>query len=179
MVDARMRPRFELVVSTSAEETVEQIREGLDRSDRPYEGHFYPKHVEIRIAESERSFWSPELILQVEDDNEGAILRGRFGPRQNLWTLFVAMYSALAFGTLVGLILGSSQATLSQPAWGLWLVPICLVLASSVYGSALIGRSLGGEQIVELRTLVERAVGVEEEPAYVPAVESLVVEATS
>ena len=179
MVNPRMRPRFEIRVPMTADQAIERLREELSRSDCPHEGHVYPKHIEIRVDRSARTFWSPELILSTEEVSGEAIIKGRFGPRQNLWTLFVAMYATLAFGTLVGLVLGFSQATLSQTAWGLWLVPICLALVGVVYGAAMVGRTLGSAQMAELRSLVEQAVGVEQSSAFVPSPNSLIVGARS
>jgi hypothetical protein len=109
------------------------------------------------MRDTERTFWSPYLNLEVEDEPDGSAIRGRFSPHPNVWTMFMAVYILLALAALAGLSYGIVQLTLGQPPWGFIFVPVAVALFGFVYGATLIGQGLGAEQMHVMRTLIDRA----------------------
>jgi hypothetical protein len=102
-----------------------------------------------------RHFWSPNLEVGFESDTGGgSILRGIFGPRPAIWSVFVAAYAAIGFLGVMGITFGVSQWILGHSPWVLWSGPFAAALALAVYGVARIGRRLGYDQmLVELAWL--------------------------
>jgi hypothetical protein len=109
------------------------------------------------MRDGKRTFWSPYLNLEVEDEPDGSAIRGRFSPHPNVWTMFMGIYILLAIAALGGFSYGIVQLTLGQSPWAFWVDPASAALFGFVYGATLIGQGLGAEQMYVMRTLVDRA----------------------
>jgi len=152
-----MRPRFELQLPVERATWLDALRQLLDDDPGACRGQFFRKHAVLEVRNEKRSFWSPYLSLEVEDEPDGAAIRGRFSPHPHVWTLFMAIYILLAIIALAGLVYGFVQYTMGQSPWGLVIAPAALALFGFVYGATLIGQGLGAEQMYMMRTLIDRA----------------------
>lgn len=158
----RLRPRFERSLSCSTREATQRLRAAIAAPDCPCRGREYGGHFILRVPESERHFWSPQLSLDVEGaPGGGTVLRGLFGPHPSIWTFFVAAYALAGFSAVIGLLFGFSQWSLGQPPHALWAVPAAMLFAGLTYGVGLIGRRLGYAQVLQLRDVVDRALADE------------------
>jgi hypothetical protein len=152
-----MRPRFELQLPVSADRWLDALRASLAEDPGPLRGQVFRKHAVVQMCDGERTFWSPYLNLEVEDEPDGSAIRGRFSPHPHVWTLFMAVYILLAMAALGGLSYGIVQHTLGKPPWSLVIVPAAVAASAFVYGATLIGQGLGAEQMYLMRSLVDRA----------------------
>ena len=109
------------------------------------------------MRDGERTFWSPYLNLEVDDEPDGSAIRGRFSPHPNVWTMFMGVYLLLAIAGLAGLSYGIVQLTLGEPPWAFLVVPLSVAIFGFVYGATLIGQGLGAEQMYLMRSLVDQA----------------------
>lgn len=109
------------------------------------------------MNDESRTFWSPYLNLEVEDEPDGSAIRGRFSPHPNVWTLFMGVYILLAIAALAGLSYGIVQFTLGQTPWAFFVAPAAATLFGFVYGATLIGQGLGAEQMYRMRSLIDQA----------------------
>ena len=146
MISPKMRPRFEEVVATPAADILARIKERLTETDCPCTGAIAGKHVHLRVCKQRRKLWSPFLSVDVEPHPDGAQLRGHFGPHPDVWTFFMALYAVLGFSSVVAVIFAYSQWLLGNPPSALWVVPIAVVLAAIIYGLALTGQRVDGEE---------------------------------
>jgi len=152
-----MRPRFEFQLPVAPETWLEALRSALQDDAGSLRGQVFRKHAVVEMRDGERTFWSPYLNLEVEDEPDGSAIRGRFSPHPNVWTMFMAVYILLAIIALGGLSYGMVQYTLGQPPWSLLVAPAAVALFGFVYGATLIGQGLGAEQMYTMRSLVDRA----------------------
>lgn len=152
-----MRPRFDLQLPVAPDRWLRCLQELLEQNPGPLHGQVFRKHAVVQIRETERTFWSPYLNLEVEEEPDGSAIRGRFSPHPNVWTLFMAIYILLSIGGLGGLTYGFVQVTLGEPPWAFLIVPASIALFGFVYGATLIGQGLGAEQMYLMRSLVDRA----------------------
>ena len=152
-----MRPRFELQLPVTREAWLDALRSELENDPESLRGQVFRKHAVVEIRDGERTFWSPYLNLEVEDEPDGSVIRGRFSPHPNVWTMFMAVYILLALAALGGLSYGIVQYTLGQPPWAFLIVPAAVALFGFVYGATLIGQGLGAEQMYTMRSLIDRA----------------------
>ncbi|MGB8331253.1 MAG: hypothetical protein WCE62_14105 [Polyangiales bacterium] len=152
-----MRPRFALQLPIAREIWLNALRGALDEQHGCLRGQVFRKHAVVQMGDAERTFWSPYLNLEVEDEPDGSAIRGRFSPHPNVWTMFMAVYILLALAALGGLSYGIVQYTLGQTPWSLLIVPAAIALFGFVYGATLIGQGLGAEQMYTMRSLVDRA----------------------
>jgi hypothetical protein len=152
-----MRPRFELQLPVARERWLDALQSALRDDAESLRGQVFRKHAVVEMRDAGRTFWSPYLNLEVEDEPDGSAIRGRFSPHPNVWTMFMAIYILLAFAALGGLSYGAVQYTLGQPPWSLLIVPAAVALFGFVYGATLIGQGLGAEQMYIMRSLIDRA----------------------
>lgn len=152
-----MRPRFELQLPVERETWLDALRRLLDDEPGVCTGQIFRKHAVVEVRDDKRSFWSPYLNLDVDDEPDGSAIRGRFSPHPHVWTLFMAIYILLAILGLAGVVYGFVQYTLGEPPWGAWITPAAVALFGFVYGATLIGQGLGAEQMYVMRSLIDRA----------------------
>ena len=158
MIGPGMRPRFETVVPKTPAQTLQQLHDTLERRDGPCTGSILGRHVRLRIPEEQRTFWTPQLDVEVEPHGDGALVRGLFGPHPDIWTFFIATYAVMTFCGITGLLFGFVQWSLGWSPWALWSVPIAALMIGSVYVVALIGQRLGYDQMVQLRDFLDQSV---------------------
>jgi hypothetical protein len=152
-----MRPRFEFQLPVERERWLGALKSLLQTDAGSLRGQVFRKHAVIEVRDGERTFWSPYLNLEVEDEPDGSAIRGRFSPHPNVWTMFMAVYILLGIAALGGLSYGIVQYTLGQAPWALLVVPAAVALFGFVYGATLIGQGLGAEQMYKMRSLIDRA----------------------
>ena len=152
-----MRPRFEFQLPVTRERWLDALRSLLKSDTGSLRGQVFRKHAVVEMRDTERTFWSPYLNLEIEEEPDGSAIRGRFSPHPNVWTMFMAVYILLAIVALGGLTYGIVQYTLGQSPWSLWIAPSAVALFGFVYGATLIGQGLGAEQMYTMRSLIDRA----------------------
>ncbi len=157
MAPPRMRPSFVVQLPVASRTWLEALGQLLTQDQGKCRGQVFRKHAVIEVREDAREFWSPYLNLELEDEPDGAAIRGRFSPHPHVWTLFMAIYILLGMVALAGIVYGIVQLTLGQTAWAFFIAPAAIALIGFVYGATLIGQGLGAEQMYTMRTLVDRA----------------------
>lgn len=158
MIGPGMRPRFERVIPKTPAQTLQQLHETLEQPDGAVTGSILGRHVRLRIPEDRRTFWTPQLDIEVEPHGDGALVRGLFGPHPDIWTFFIATYAVMTFCGITGLLFGLVQWSLGWSPWALWSVPIVALMIGSVYAVALVGQRLGYDQMVQLRDFLDQSV---------------------
>jgi len=153
----RLRPRFRKKIELPSEEVKERIHASIKNNSALCTGKIVDNHIILKIPTAQQHYWSPQLTLELEKDNNATLLRGLFGPKPGVWTMFVFFYSAVGFLTLMGLIFGLSQMMLKMDAYGLWSVPVGAVLLLGLFILSKIGQGLGQEQMHQLNTIVTNA----------------------
>jgi hypothetical protein len=156
----RIRPRFKEIVKVAPDQIKTQIKEHLSKHTDQCKGDIIDHHVILRIPKKDQHYWSPQLSLELEAIEEGTLIRGLFGPKPGVWTMFVFFYSALGFLTLLGLLFGLSQMMLKMDAYGLWAVPVGLFLLIGLFIMSKIGQNLGKQQMHQLHDFLDEAVGI-------------------
>ena len=155
MIGSGMRPRFERVVPQPPAQTLQHINDTLEQPDGACTGSILGRHVRLRIREDQRTFWTPQLDVEVEAHPDGALIRGLFGPHPDIWTFFIATYAVMTFCGITGLPFGLVQWSLGWSPWALWSVPISILMIGSVYVVALIAEFHHGT--VDARDLPDRS----------------------
>ncbi len=114
--------------------------------------------IELHPPRERQHLWSPALTVQLFSHSEGTRLDGRFGPGPSLFSLYVAISAISVFASLVGLAFAYAQWMLGVSPTGLWALPCALLPVVGAFLTQLAGRSVGREQMAELRRFLERAV---------------------
>lgn len=157
---ARLRPRFEFVAPHSPDAVLEPLREALADGGAPCRGHVFPDHAVLYVLHAEERVWSPFLSLDFGSHPDGTLVRGLFGPKPAVWSLFVAAYAACLFGALGALGFAYAQWTLGQAPWALGALPVTAIGALITYGFARYGQHRGQDQMNRLRRFLDDSLGM-------------------
>ncbi len=106
-------------------------------------------------AVEEQHYWSLQLQISFEETENGTMMRGLYGPRPAVWTMFVFFYAVIGFAVLIVSMLGLSFLTMDKPVTILWAVPVLVIVFFSLYLVAYSGKKMGYEQLVILHQFIE------------------------
>ncbi len=155
-------PRFSVRVDTPAEVLVARAARRRPAVSEGVEIHLAGRHVELYPAEDRRHFWSPWLSVTVEQVEDGALIRGRFGPHPAVWTLFVGIQAFLLFTFVFALLLVASEAILRRlEAWPILVAFGALAGMVGMYLGSLVGQRLGHDQMEALHRALDDLLEVE------------------
>ena len=113
-----LRPRFQQVYDIPASELLGR----LENSGRaPFLIRRVDDHVFIKLDAPESHFWSPQLQLEIlEEETGGCRVYGLFGPNPTLWTFFMFLHFGVATLFVIFGMWAYSSASLGKP-YGLML----------------------------------------------------------
>ncbi len=159
MTSYRIRPRFQQIIATSPKEAQRRIQAYAQDHIDCHLVNSVPGHLTLKIPLTEQHYWSPQLNLTFEEDDEGTLVRGLYGPNPTVWLLFLFGYGTLGTAALFIGIIGFSQKNLGIEAPILWVLPALLIAAVVLYFIAQFGQKIGAEQTFTLHHYYETAVG--------------------
>ncbi|WP_438963195.1 GTP-binding protein [Nonlabens sp.] len=148
-----LRPRFSEDVDYDLPQLIQRFKKA--KSNRfNHKISISENHIFLSIAKTEQHFWSPQLHLEIREENSGNKINGLFGPNPTVWTMF--MFLHFIIGTL---FIGSS-------IWGYtifitknsYLIPILLntllmIIWLLFYIAGRIGKRKARPQMNELYSL--------------------------
>lgn len=156
----RVRPRFQVTSPDTTDDIEERIREGLAAEGAPCVGKVYSGYVSLQLPLEEQHYWSPRLTVTLEELEEGSLVRGLYGPRPAVWTMFVFFYSLIGFALVIVSIIGMANLSLDKSGAILWLVPVLIIAFLSLYLVAYFGQQKGHDEMVVLHTFLEESTGL-------------------
>ncbi|WP_158840797.1 GTP-binding protein [Polaribacter sp. L3A8] len=150
--DFFLRPRFSIDLNENSDELLKRITMYLKSDACIYKSRVVEKHVFIDIADNKSHFWSPQLHFEVVDVVENSsTLKGLFGPKPQVWTLFMFVHFVVAT-----LFLGFSVFAYVKHRLGESLVfPVAILVALPLiwmllYFLGSIGKETEKKQMKEL-----------------------------
>ncbi len=157
----RIRPRFKTHSEKRSEEIVSAIRTHLSTDGSKCEGKTTAHFATIYPLQEDQHYWSPQLTITIEEEENGSLIRGLYGPKPSVWTMFVFFYSFIGFAILIVSMIGLSFLTLDQSATILWLIPVLVFIFMSLYLVAYTGQKLGHKQMSGLHRFMEKCLSQE------------------
>jgi hypothetical protein len=154
----RLRPTFTIPLEPDPDEAMAVIRRRLEGTAYRECSRSKGRCADFFVNQAERRIWSPYLSVQVEPAGAGSLLRGRFGPHPELWTLYMFLYTATGFMAVMGLILAFVQWQSGMDPWGLWGVGVGVPGMLSLYLVSRTGQKLSAHQMDGLRRRVSHLV---------------------
>lgn len=156
--DIVLRPRFQLELAVPAAEVLGRLQ---DAGRAPFHIKRVDDHVFIRFDATQNHFWSPQLQLEILDENpSGCRVYGLFGPNPTLWTFFMFLHFGVATLFVILGMWAYSSASLGKP-YGVLLggMGALVALWFVLYGIGRAGRAKGRPQMYELHTFFLGVVG--------------------
>ncbi|MEL6925713.1 MAG: hypothetical protein AAFO94_16835, partial [Bacteroidota bacterium] len=95
------------------------------------------------------------LSIAIEPEETGSLLRGLYGPKPAVWTMFVFFYALVGFAVVVVSVIGFANLSIDKSGAILWLVPVLLLIFLSLYLVAYFGQRLGHDQMLTIHHFLE------------------------
>ncbi len=159
----RVRPRIRFETDMKSDEITSTIKERLDSGICVCEGQVTKNFATIYPPDAEQHYWSPQLTITLEEDDGKTLVRGLYGPKPAVWTMFVFFYSFIGFLTMIALMVWLSYRTIGESTWVFWLIPVLVTIFLSLYLVAYFGQKLGQKQMTRIHRFFEDCVGEEVE----------------
>ncbi len=159
MSSFKIRPRFKHLVTGNKEELEKRLIDGIEEKGSPFISTHLPGHLYIKIHPEEQHFWSPQLHLSFEQEEDHVILRGLYGPNPTVWAIFFFSYVALGILSLFLGMWGLTRLSLGLDSSVLWSIPVFAVIAIILYISAQAGQKLAAQQLFDIHHLYEELIG--------------------
>ena len=104
----------------------------------------------------------PQLTLIIEQEDTGSSLRGLYGPRPAVWTMFIFFYAVIGLLLLFSIVIGGSEYMLHKSSWVFWIVPFLLFGFLSLWLVAKQGKKKGRSEIVVIHHFLMQILGIKE-----------------
>ena len=147
-----LRPRFTIDLEESTENVLNKFSEEFKKEDCAFIGSIVDGHVFISVSKKDEHFWSPQLHLEIlEKQHDKSLLKGLFGPKPQVWTLFMFVHfvigvSFLGFGVMLYTRM-SLESSIFFPLMMVILLPFIWVI---LYFLGKIGKGTGKNQMQKL-----------------------------
>ncbi|MFD2568544.1 GTP-binding protein [Pseudotenacibaculum haliotis] len=95
--DILLRPRFKLDLKKDKEELLRAFLNARETEATPFLIKVVDAHIFIDVLEDDSHFWSPQLHLEIVEEEEKSVqLKGLFGPKPQVWTFFMFLHFIVA-----------------------------------------------------------------------------------
>lgn len=147
-----LRPRFKMELDESQEILLSKFKDNLSNGSCKYCSKMVDGHIVIDIPKEEDHFWSPQLNIEIEEvAHQKSIVKGLFGPKPTVWTLFMFFHFAVAVAFIGFSVLTYVQWSLKTDySFGLIMVIALPVVWVLMYFLGRIGKRKGNQQMDEL-----------------------------
>jgi hypothetical protein len=154
--DIHLRPRFKLEFEESQDNLLNKFRDNLNNKTCKYCSKIIDGHIVIDVPNEENHFWSPQLNIEVEKiGDKKTIVKGLFGPKPTVWTLFMFIHFGVAVAFIGFAIMWYVKHLIKEDT----TLPMMVTLALPVFWIILyvlgrIGKRTGNKQMTELRNFM-------------------------
>ncbi|KGL61929.1 hypothetical protein [Polaribacter sp. Hel1_85] len=147
-----LRPRFTIDLEDNHEEILKQFSNEFKSDDCKFLGSIVDGHVFIRVSKKDEHFWSPQLHLEIiKKTSKTSLLKGLFGPKPQVWTLFMFVHFVIGISFLGFAVMLFSNLSLKEsillPLLMMIFLPLFWIL---LYFLGKVGRATGKDQMKSL-----------------------------
>jgi len=156
-----LRPRFKLAVKQS-KEAVFKTFEATKETQSDFTISSVDDHIYIKIPKQQQHFWSPQLHLEIlEEDENNCMLFGFFGPNPTVWTLFMFLHFVIAMLFIAIGIWLYTNYTLAKPfnlqIAGMFFLAVCWI---GLYLGGRLGKATGENQMQSLHQFMKKTLEI-------------------
>lgn len=150
-----IRPRYTLRINADPEKALEHICASIEK-DKSVTGVRYKQTVFVKTPSWLAHYWSPEMTVRIEKSEFSGdnLVHCLIGPRQAVWAMFALIYAAILLVTCFGGMFGIVQYHTSGSSPWIYVIPIGVVLLSTVFITSKFGQQKGRDQMLHLVSFV-------------------------
>ena len=160
MSSFKIRPRVKVEIKKPCEEVCELFKETLN-STQNIIGTVANKFIILKVPIEQRHFWSPQLTIMLEENDQTTTLRGLYGPKQSIWAMFAFAYGSFAMLFTIIFIWASVEWQLNDNINLYYFLPVIVLLSLVTYIIAQFGQKLGAEQMFKIHHFLQEIIDKE------------------
>jgi len=147
-----LKPRFKIEKREDKAIIIKKFSDEFDHGGSNFLGKIVDHHIIIDVHKETAHFWSPQLHVEVEEGEKGGtLIKGLYGPKPQIWSLFMFMHFGVALAFMVFLVLAYTRWSLDQDySFALMMCIIMPILWFFLYFIGRLGRKKGAEQIHQI-----------------------------
>ena len=152
-----LRPRFQIELEQDHASLLD-LFEAKKYSQKKFIITRVQNHVFLRLPKQDQHFWSPQLHLEINDNYEkGSLLKGLFGPKPSVWTMFMFFHFAVA-GLFIafGIWAYSNRALNLDYGLQLVLMGFMVICWFVLYFAGRMGKKTGNKEMHELYDFMKK-----------------------
>lgn len=156
-----LRPRFTLELTHTPEAALSAF-ENVKNNSEAVVVTLVEQHVFLKIPKHLQHFWSPQLDLEILSFEEGkTTLRGLFGPKPSVWTMFMFLHFAVASLFIAFGIWAYTNSSLNTP-YGLQLVLMALMVLAwfVLYTAGRMGKQASKKEMQKLYVFMKKTLSL-------------------
>ncbi|HKJ06964.1 MAG TPA: hypothetical protein VJ970_05815 [Flavobacteriaceae bacterium] len=156
--DIHLRPRFQLEINESKKTVLAKFKAQQQLENCTYCIKVIGDHVVVDVPKDENHFWSPQLHLEIEETIENkALVKGLFGPKPTVWTLFMFIHFAVAVAFIgFGIMWYVTYTIKTDTTLAMAMVIVLPILWILLYIFGRLGRIRGRKQMRELNRFMTK-----------------------
>ncbi|PQB03613.1 GTP-binding protein [Aureitalea marina] len=149
--DIALRPRFNYELPGDKEHYLSAMEKAGQNQDE-FVVTRLDDHVFVRFPKTKQHYWSPQLEMEISSFEEGiSQLRGLFGPKPAVWTMFMFLHFVVATLFIVAGAWAYSNYSLEESfALQLTIMGLLIIAWFVLYFAGRMGRLAGKEEINRL-----------------------------
>jgi len=158
-----LRPRFKIELRQNNKNALKTF-ENTKGSQKDFIVSRVDNHVFIRIPQKRQHFWSPQLHLEIDEiDEHNSEVKGLFGPRSTVWTMFMFFHFAVVFLFIGFGVWAYSNWSLKTPyGLQLGLMLAMFMMWFVLYFAGRMGKTKGRDEMKELCGFLEDTLDLKE-----------------
>ena len=158
-----LRPRFKLELNQNNVKALKTFEETKE-SQKSFIVSRVDNHVFIRIPNNKQHFLSPQLHLEIEEiDGKKSELKGLFGPKPSVWTMFMFFHFAvIVLFVVVGSWAYSNWSLKTDYGLQLAIMVGLVIIWVFLYFAVRMGKEKGKEEMKQLCGFLEDTLDLRE-----------------
>ena len=146
-----LKPRFKIEVNEGRKHIVENLKEKLNSETCNFRSQISDMHVIIDVPQGDEHYWSPQLAVEVVEEDNKTIVKGLLSPKPKVWTFFMFLHFVVAISFFVFLVMFYTKYTLKQDYYFSMIMCIAMpIIWIGLYLVGQFGKKLGYDQMVQL-----------------------------
>ncbi len=146
-----LKPRFHMKFDENEGEILNKFKENLEDNNCKYCSKIIDHHIIIDVPLEEEHFWSPQMHVEIEKEENKTVVKGVLGPKPKVWTFFMFLHFAVAVAFFVFFVIFYSKWSLKMNyTFAMVMCIIMPIVWIVLYFVGQLGKKFGYNQMVEL-----------------------------
>lgn len=151
-----LRPRFSITCERKTSDVLKTVISNLKGGTEGYKTKISDDHFFIDVPAKDAHFWSPQLHFQVIEEEGVTKIKGLFGPKPQVWTLFMFIHFIVAIAFIGFAIMFYVKNKLGESI----IYPVVMLVALPIvwfllYFLGQLGKETGKKQMDDLKVFMK------------------------